>query len=179
MKAFLFVLLFLAAVPLAHAERFVIIVRHHAGEGNEQRQGPGSIPGGRRARRNPGKHVEGVGDQGCFRRLSSSGPSKPRQLWQSVRQLRHGHSGERYKRELSSKLRGLNANALVVGHGNTIPNLIKALGIDSPINIPENDYSQILVVTLGAKPQLLRLSYPNDSIRLNGYNVQSQSSPAK
>src|SRR5438034_5089788 len=31
---------------------------------------------------------------------------------------------------LVSKLRALNGNALVVGHGNTIPDLMKALGID-------------------------------------------------
>jgi broad specificity phosphatase PhoE len=38
---------------------------------------------------------------------------------------------------LVSKLHQLNGNALVVGHGDTIPNLIKALGINSPVNIPD------------------------------------------
>src|SRR5437868_6748255 len=36
---------------------------------------------------------------------------------------------------LVAKLRTLKGNALVVGHGNTIPDLIKALGISEPINI--------------------------------------------
>src|SRR6266700_3335603 len=41
---------------------------------------------------------------------------------------------------LIAKLRASTGNALVVGHGDTIPGLIKALGISDPINIAENDY---------------------------------------
>src|SRR5438034_2551190 len=62
---------------------------------------------------------------------------------------------------LVAKLHQLNGNALVVGHGDTIPNIIKSLGINSPINIPDEDYSELLIVTLGDKPQLFRLHYPS------------------
>jgi 2,3-bisphosphoglycerate-dependent phosphoglycerate mutase len=62
--------------------------------------------------------------------------------------------------ELVSKLRALNGNALVVGHGNTIPDLVKELGIATPITIPEDDYSEIFLVSLSDPPQLLRLHYP-------------------
>ena len=58
------------------------------------------------------------------------------------------------------KLRALNGNALVVGHGNTIPDLVKELGIATPITIPEDDYTEIFVVSLADPPQLLRLHYP-------------------
>lgn len=61
---------------------------------------------------------------------------------------------------LAEKLRTLNGNALVVGHGNTIPDLFKALGISTPVNIPEDDYAEIFAVVLGDAPQLLRLHYP-------------------
>jgi broad specificity phosphatase PhoE len=61
---------------------------------------------------------------------------------------------------LVAKLRALNGNALVVGHGNTIPDLMKALGITTPITIPEDDYTEIFVVSLGDPPQLIRLHYP-------------------
>ena len=61
---------------------------------------------------------------------------------------------------LVAKLHQLNGNALVVGHGDTIPNLIKALGINNPINIPDAEYSELLIVTLGDRPQLVRLHYP-------------------
>src|SRR5437762_11075260 len=62
---------------------------------------------------------------------------------------------------LAAKLHQLNGNALVVGHGDTMPNIIKALGIDSPINIPDEDYSEFLIVTVGDKPHLFRLHYPS------------------
>jgi hypothetical protein len=53
----------------------------------------------------------------------------------------------------------LNGNALVVGHGNTIPDLLKALGIATQVSIPEDDYTEIFAVLLGDAPQLLRLHY--------------------
>ena len=61
---------------------------------------------------------------------------------------------------LVSKLREVKGNALVVGHGNTIPEILKALGIDTPVQIADADYSEIFVVTLNAQPQLMRLHYP-------------------
>src|SRR5206468_4638886 len=62
---------------------------------------------------------------------------------------------------LVAKLHQLSGNALVVGHGDTIPNIIKSLGINSAINVPDEDYSELLIVTLGDKPQLFRLHYPS------------------
>jgi len=69
---------------------------------------------------------------------------------------------------LITKLHQLNGNALVVAHGDTIPNIVKALGINTSINIPDGDYSELLIVTLGDKPQLFRLRYPNDERNENG-----------
>jgi broad specificity phosphatase PhoE len=61
---------------------------------------------------------------------------------------------------LVEKLRALNGNALVVGHGNTIPDLLKALAIATPVSIPDDDYAEIFAVLIGDPPQLLRLHYP-------------------
>ena len=60
---------------------------------------------------------------------------------------------------LVAKLRTSTANSLVVGHGNTIPDVIKALGIPEPVNIPDSDYDNLFVVLLGEKPYLIRLHY--------------------
>jgi phosphohistidine phosphatase SixA len=62
---------------------------------------------------------------------------------------------------LVAKLHQLNGNALVVGHGNTLPDIIKALGINVPINIPDADYAELFIIMLGDKPQLFRLHYPS------------------
>ena len=61
---------------------------------------------------------------------------------------------------LAKKLRTLNGNALVVGHGNTIPDLLKALGIVTTVSIPEDDYTEVFVVSASDRPQLFRLHYP-------------------
>jgi len=61
---------------------------------------------------------------------------------------------------LAEKLRALTGNALVVGHDSTIPDLLKALGITTPVSIPEDDYTEIFAVLVGDTPQLLRLHYP-------------------
>jgi broad specificity phosphatase PhoE len=60
---------------------------------------------------------------------------------------------------LTEKLRASNGNALVVGHSDTIPDLIKALGISAPINIAEHDYDNLFIVVLDEKPRLIRLHY--------------------
>jgi broad specificity phosphatase PhoE len=60
---------------------------------------------------------------------------------------------------LLAKLRASTGNALVVGHGDTISDLIKALGISDPINIGENDYDNLFAVVLDQKPHLIRLHY--------------------
>jgi broad specificity phosphatase PhoE len=61
---------------------------------------------------------------------------------------------------LTEKLRAAHGNALVVGHGNTIPDLFKTLGITEPINIAENDYDELFVVVLAERSKLIRLHYP-------------------
>jgi broad specificity phosphatase PhoE len=61
---------------------------------------------------------------------------------------------------LAVKLRALSGNALVVGHTNTIPDLIKALGIATSIHIPDTEYTEIFVVSLSDPLQLLRLHFP-------------------
>jgi broad specificity phosphatase PhoE len=60
---------------------------------------------------------------------------------------------------LVGKVRASSGNSLVVGHGNTIPGLIKALGISEPISIAENDYDNLFVIVIGEKPQLIHLHY--------------------
>lgn len=62
---------------------------------------------------------------------------------------------------LVAKLHQLNGNALIVAHGNTIPGIIKALGINVPIDIPDTDYSELFLIMFGDKPQLFHLHYPD------------------
>lgn len=60
---------------------------------------------------------------------------------------------------LVAKLKGKNGNVLVVGHSNTLPEIMKALGVLDSMTIEEADYDNLFVVTRGSPSQLLRLHY--------------------
>ncbi len=52
-------------------------------------------------------------------------------------------------------------NVLVVGHSNTIPDLLKRLGVTQPITIADNEYDNLFVVVRrgAGQPTLIRLRY--------------------
>ena len=60
---------------------------------------------------------------------------------------------------LVEKLRGAAGNVLVVGHSNTVPEIVKALGVASPVKIEDAEYDNLLIVTSGTRPHLIRLHY--------------------
>ncbi len=60
---------------------------------------------------------------------------------------------------LAAKLRAVRGNALVVGHTNTLPAIIKALGLSEPVTIGEGDYDNLFLVVLSTPPRLIRLHY--------------------
>src|SRR4051794_16203684 len=61
---------------------------------------------------------------------------------------------------LVAKLRGVQGNALVVGHSNTIPALLTALGIEIQVAISDDDYTELWMIVMSDHPQLVRLHYP-------------------
>jgi phosphohistidine phosphatase SixA len=53
-------------------------------------------------------------------------------------------------------------NVLVVGHSNTLPEIIKRLGVTTPVTVRDDQFDDLFVVTTstgGAAPSLLRLHY--------------------
>ncbi len=60
---------------------------------------------------------------------------------------------------LLERVRETSGNVLIVGHGNTLPDLIKTLCPPSQIKISEDDYDNLFIVSPGDKPQLIRLHY--------------------
>lgn len=57
--------------------------------------------------------------------------------------------------------RHLGDTVVVVGHSNTTPETIRALGVADPPVIPDSQYDDLFVVTIGdgGAPQLLKLKY--------------------
>jgi broad specificity phosphatase PhoE len=60
---------------------------------------------------------------------------------------------------LAKQIKSQKGNVLVVSHSNTIPDIIKSLGIDDSVTIGDNDFDNLFVVTAGVRPTLVRLHY--------------------
>lgn len=61
---------------------------------------------------------------------------------------------------LLQKVKAETGNVLIVGHSNTIPKILEALGVTATVAIDENEYDNLFVVMPGAQPKLLRLRFP-------------------
>lgn len=62
-------------------------------------------------------------------------------------------------RSLVAKVRETRANVLVVGHSNTLPQIIRALGATSRVAVTESDYDNLFLVILDQPPRLIHLHY--------------------
>jgi phosphohistidine phosphatase SixA len=60
---------------------------------------------------------------------------------------------------LIDKVKAAAGNVLIVGHSNTVPDAIKALGVTEPVAIADDQFDDLFVVIRGARPVLLRLHY--------------------
>jgi broad specificity phosphatase PhoE len=157
-KALVVILWLFIAVSFASAEPFVVIVRHAEKAANDPKD-PDLSPAG---------HVRAEALARILKDASISAiftsEFKRTQETAAPTSVSSGVAptivGGKDIAGLVSKLHEASGNVLVVGHGDTIPDIIKALGVNAPIQIPDQDYTEIFVVNLGDKPQLLRLHYP-------------------
>jgi broad specificity phosphatase PhoE len=60
---------------------------------------------------------------------------------------------------LLQRIRSTTGNVLVVGHSNTVPEIIKELGITTNVSLGDADYDNLFIVITGAQQQLIRLHY--------------------
>lgn len=60
---------------------------------------------------------------------------------------------------LAARLADVKGSALIVGHSNTIPAIIKALGVTTAVALGENDYDDLFIVITEPEPRLVRLHY--------------------
>ena len=159
MKALVLLLSIFVAVTITSAEPVVVVVRH-AEKAASDGKDPDLSPAGRAraealARILKDSSIAAIFTTEFKRTQETAAPTATSTLVTPTVVAAKDTAG------LVAKLQQLNGNALVVAHGDTIPNIIKALGIDMVIQIPEDDYTELLVVTLGNKPQLFRLHYPD------------------
>jgi phosphohistidine phosphatase SixA len=154
MKAF--VLLWVTFVAIAGAEPIVVIVRH-AEKVDNSNDPDLSDPGQKRAatlaRTLKDAHITAIFVTELKRTQETAAPlAKAIGITPTIVPAKDYSA-------LVSKLRQVDGAALVVGHGNTIPDILKALGVDTPVKIQDDDYSNLFVIALQQKPRLLQLHY--------------------
>jgi broad specificity phosphatase PhoE len=158
MKALILCLSIALTVSVASAEPFVVIVRHAERDTNDPKDpditAAGRVRAEALARILKDAEITAIFTTEFKRTQETAAPiAKATGVTPVI-------AGGKDITTIVAKLHQLAGNALVVAHGNTIPDIIKALGIETPIQIPDGDYTDLFVVTLGSKPQLLRLRYP-------------------
>jgi broad specificity phosphatase PhoE len=158
MKALALFLLLFVSVSIASAQPVVVIVRHAEkaadGGGDPDLSSAGRARADALARILKDSGITGIFTSEFKRTQETAAPTA------TSAHLMPTVVAAKDTAALVAKLHQLNGNALIVGHGDTIPNLVKALGINVPVNISDADYSELFIVTLGDKPQLFRLHYP-------------------
>ena len=60
---------------------------------------------------------------------------------------------------LVEKLKAASGAVLVVGHSNTVPEIVAALGVTTPVTIAETEFDNLFIVITGAQPAMVRLRY--------------------
>jgi phosphohistidine phosphatase SixA len=60
---------------------------------------------------------------------------------------------------LVEKLKASSGAVLVVGHSNTVPDVISALGVTTPVTIDDTEFDNLFIVVTGTSPRLVRLRY--------------------
>jgi len=60
---------------------------------------------------------------------------------------------------LLEKLKAVTGNVLVIGHSNTVGEVIAGLGVAEPVKLTDSDYDNLFVVVRGEKPTLIRLHF--------------------
>jgi 2,3-bisphosphoglycerate-dependent phosphoglycerate mutase len=60
---------------------------------------------------------------------------------------------------LVKQVQSSKGNVLVVGHSNSVPDVITGLGVKTPVTIGDNDFDNLFLVNRGTPPSLLRLHY--------------------
>lgn len=60
---------------------------------------------------------------------------------------------------LLEKVKAASGNVLVVGHSNSVTEIVAGLGVPTTIKVTEPDYDNLFIVTRGARPTMLRLHY--------------------
>lgn len=136
-----------AALPLpAFAEAFHIYVSRHGEKVASDSKDPPLAPEGEMRAR----HIAAMLRDGGIRQVFSTAYLRTRAT-AAPTAAQFGLHVQTYdagkQAELAQRLRGMAANALVVGHSNTVPDLVRQLGGAPGSDIGDNEYNRFYQLT--------------------------------
>ncbi|MGH9322679.1 MAG: SixA phosphatase family protein [Vicinamibacteria bacterium] len=147
LRTLAFVLAAAAAAP-SHAETVLVLVRH--GEKVDESEDPELSDAGRRRARTLARMLKDAGIEAVY----STDFIRTRETARPTAEL-VGKPVEIYDvgdlAVLAKSLRSRDARALVVGHSNTIPDLVRSLGGDAGPEIASDEYDRLYILNLGAE----------------------------
>ncbi|MGI8821514.1 MAG: SixA phosphatase family protein [Chthoniobacterales bacterium] len=156
--AFLLVAISLLSCGAAHAQIFIV---RHAEKAQASPEDPGNPPLSEAGRRRAEGLAQVLRDAGVtsvyateFQRTQQTA-----QPTAEAAQVKVAVIAANDSEALVQQLRAGSGPALVVGHSNTIPALLKALGVKEEIALGDADYDNLFVVLTEPEPHLLRLHY--------------------
>jgi len=151
------------ALPASATPDLVILVRH-AERAAEPAADPGLTPAGEQraqalARALADAHVSAIVTTQFRRTRDTAAPlARALGLQPQVVEARRG-DGAGHIRDVADAVRALSGTVLVVGHSNTVPAILAALGGPVVPELCEGSFQHAFVLRPGARPALLRLSY--------------------
>ena len=60
---------------------------------------------------------------------------------------------------LIDKIKAATGRALIIGHSNTVPDILGRLGVENPPKLADADYTDLFMVSFGGQATLYRLHY--------------------
>ena len=160
-------LILLAALPARAQPELVVLVRHadKASQADEPGRDPGLSAAGQRRAEQLAEALAAAGIRHVLataaRRTQATAAPLAQRLGLEVQAVGFEGGLPGHVAELHRRLQGLQGNALVVGHSNTLPELLQALGGPRWPMLCESSYGQVWLLQLRppAPPQVLRLRY--------------------
>jgi phosphohistidine phosphatase SixA len=149
------------------ADQVIFVVRH------AERADGGAAPGGMMASNDPPLSAAGI--ERARRLASVLAPADVKSIFTTefartrqtaaplaeAMQIKASVVSGKDVAALSQQVRAAGGNVLVVGHSNTVPELLKQLGVKTPITIADSEYDNLFVIVRPAagEPVLIRLRY--------------------
>jgi phosphohistidine phosphatase SixA len=165
MKRLIAVLVFLLIPAAAFAQTTVFVVRHAERADAGMKTGPTSDPDLSEAGRARAESLASLlKDAGIariyvteFKRTGQTADPLARQL--KIEPVVVSSKKEEVSR-LIDQVKAGSGNVLIVGHSNTVPEILKGFGIDEAVVIAEMEFDNLFVVNRGcASPSVIRLRY--------------------